>query len=226
MKTVSDFLAAYSRIIAAREVEAKEQRLCKPPIVISREFGSGGYAIAEKLAQRLGFALWDKAILDQIATQAKVPANFLTMLDERPADALELLGASLLHGVSLTPEDYARLLKASIRAVLRLGSAVIVGRGAIFLAEPGKAFRLRVVAPLPLRIRNVANRYQISEEEAAKRIEKLDKERRQFLLRYFGTEEATADCFDLALNTECLGHDDCVELALSAYERVCKCKVH
>ncbi|MGB9691748.1 MAG: AAA family ATPase [Candidatus Sumerlaeaceae bacterium] len=223
MKTLSDFLAAYSQVIARRDEEAGRREVCHPPIVLSREIGSGGRRIAEALAGRLGFVLCDKQILDELAERAKVPKDFLAMLDERPAKALELLGASLLRGVSLTPEDYERVLKSGLRALLRLGSVVIVGRGAIFLAEPGKALRVRVVAPRHLRIKNLMNYENISDQEAAKRIEKIEKERAEFLRRYFGAEEARADCFDIAVNTECLSIENCVDLIMEAYKKLFKC---
>ncbi len=224
MKTLADFLAAYSRLIAGHEEQDKERRLCRPPIVISREVGSGGRRVAELLAQKLGFALCDKQILDELATRAKVPRDFLALLDERPAHALELLGASLLRGVSLAPEDYERLLKSGLRALLKLGSVVIVGRGAVFLAEPRRALRVRVVAPLPLRIKNFAAYENISEDEAARRIQRIEKERAEFMKRYFGAEEATADCFDIAVNTECLSFEQCVELILQTYEFIFGCR--
>ncbi len=223
MKTLSDFLAAYSQVIARREEEAGQRAACHPPIVVSREVGSGGRRIAEMLAQRLGFVLCDKQILDELAERAKLPKDFLAMLDERPAKALELLGASLLRGVSLTPEDYERLLKSGLRALLKLGSVVIVGRGAVFLAEPGKVLRVRVVAPLEIRINNFMTYEHISRDEAAKRIEKVERERAEFLRRYFGKEEATADCFDIAVNTQCLSMEACVELILEAYKKLFPC---
>jgi len=223
MKTLSDFVSAYSRVLARREEEEARRQVCQPPIVVSRQVGSGGHLVAEKLAQRLGFALCDKQILDELATRAKVPRDFLEMLDERPAKALELLGASLLRGVGLTPEDYERLLKSGLKALLKLGSVVIVGRGAIFLAEPRKALRVRIVAPRELRIRNLAQRLNVSAEEAAHRLQQIEKERAEFLRRYFNAEEASAECFDIALNTECLTIDDCVELVLRTYEKLFGC---
>jgi cytidylate kinase len=223
MKTLSDFVSAYSRVLARRDEEEARRQVCQPPIVVSRQVGSGGHIVAEKLAQRLGFALCDKQILDELATRAKVPRDFLEMLDERPAKALELLGASLLRGVGLTPEDYERLLKSGLKALLKLGSVVIVGRGAIFLAEPRKALRVRIVAPRELRIRNLAQRLNVSAEEAAHRLQQIEKERAEFLRRYFNAEEASAECFDIALNTECLTIDDCVELVLRTYEKLFGC---
>lgn len=223
MEALSEFLAAYSRVLARHEEEHGERRVCRPPIVISREPGSGGRFVAQRLAERLGFALCDKQILEELATRAKVPKDFLAMLDERPVKALELLGASLLRGVSLTPQDYERLLKSGLRAMLELGSIIIVGRGAIFLAKPGKALRVRIVAPRQLRLENFARYYQLSPQQAAERLEQIEKERAEFLRRFFGQEEARAECFDLALNTECLSVEACVDLVLATYTKIFPC---
>ncbi|MCX7625250.1 MAG: cytidylate kinase-like family protein [Candidatus Sumerlaeaceae bacterium] len=114
-------------------------------------------------------------------------------------------------------------MKSGLKALLKLGSVVIVGRGAAFLAEPGKALRVRVVAPRDVRIANFARYENTSLEEAAKRLERIEKERAEFLKRYFGAEEAGATCYDLAVNTQCLDHDVCVELILHAYEHLFKC---
>jgi len=223
MKTLADFLTAYGHVLGTREAEAQRGKVCRPPIVLSRQAGSGGRIIAERVAQRLGFAVCDKQILDELATRVKVPREFLAMLDERPVKAIELLGASLLRGVGLTPHEYERVLKSGLRALLKLGSVVIIGRGASFVADPGKVLRVRVVAPFDVRVRNFMRYENLSEAEAARRIQRIEKERAEFVRRYFGAEEATADCFDIALNTQCLDIDTCVDLICVTYERMFKC---
>jgi cytidylate kinase len=224
MNTLPSFLSAYGHVIAKREQEEAGKRKCVPPIVLSRQAGSGGRIIADELARKLGFELCDKAILDEIATRSKVPKDFLELLDERPAKVLELLGAGLLRGVSITSEDYDRVLKSTMRAFLELGSVVIVGRGGAFLARPGKALRVRVVAPMEVRIRNFAGYGNISEEKARIQIEAIEKERRQFLKRVFGQMDGGMECFDIGVNTQTLSVGDCVALILEAYERVCGCR--
>ncbi|MBX7245571.1 MAG: cytidylate kinase-like family protein [Candidatus Sumerlaeaceae bacterium] len=221
MKSMSDFIRAYSAGLASHDI-APARKKYAPPVVVSREIGSGGRFVARALAERLGFELCDKAILEEIASKSKAPKDLVEMLDEKPGRAMEVFGANLLHGVSMTREDYDRLLKATIHALLDLGNVVILGRGAAFLAEPGKVLRLRLVAPFEMRVANLARYLNIDEHDARKQIHAIEEERHKFHLRLFGKGETSPENFDMGLNMQCLTIDDAVELALDAYNRICK----
>src|ERR1700690_3599067 len=52
-------------------------------ITVEREFGAGGAAIAEKIAERLGWKLWDQALTAEIARLAQVDRASVERLDER-----------------------------------------------------------------------------------------------------------------------------------------------
>ena len=52
-------------------------------ITVEREFGAGGAAIAEKIAERLGWKLWDQALTTEIARLAQVDQASVERLDER-----------------------------------------------------------------------------------------------------------------------------------------------
>lgn len=223
MTGVSSFLKAYAHALSSREEQPIAKRLCMTlPIVVSREIGSGGRAVAEELAKRLSFQLCDKAILEEIAARTKTPPDLVELLDERPAHALELFGASLLRGTSLTQQEFDRYLKYTIQTFLQLGSVVILGRGAAFLAEPGKALRLRIVAPLDMRTSSYALLQSIPEKQAHDKILKIDSDRRHFLKSLYGKDEVEPVNFDLTLNRQCYSVEDCVELAWQAYQKLCE----
>src|SRR3954466_13713375 len=52
-------------------------------LIIEREFGAGGSAIAEQAAQRLGWKLFDKALTEEMAAQAKVNPEICRRREER-----------------------------------------------------------------------------------------------------------------------------------------------
>ena len=52
-------------------------------ITVEREYGAGGGAIAKKLAERLGWKLWDQALACEIARVAKVDQAVVERMDER-----------------------------------------------------------------------------------------------------------------------------------------------
>ena len=59
-------------------------------ITISREFGSGGRLIGQKLAEKLGVPLYDKTILDRIAEESGFSRE---MMEEAEKKALSGVGA-------------------------------------------------------------------------------------------------------------------------------------
>ena len=223
MERVSSFVQALARSLSKPTEKPREGCRVLAPIVVSRDIGSGGRLVAMALAERLGFQLCGKAILEEMASRNHVPQDLIDLLDERPGRALELFGATLLRGVSMSTEDYSRMLKATIRALLDLGSVVVLGRGAVFLAKPGTALRLKIVAPVEMRIRNYAGYEKIDERTAARRLHEIDLERQKFFKSVYGHHEVGPECFDLAINMECLSIDQAVDLALDGYRKVCKC---
>lgn len=224
MENITEFLRIYSRSFGERKaehVQSAQPRHGMPPVVVSREYGSGGMLIAKGIAQRLGFQLFDRDLLDRMAERGHVPPDLIHLLDERPGRSLAVFGASLLHGGNIGPKEFATLLRGTIQAILDLGNAVVLGRGASFIAKPHKALRLRVVAPLELRIHRIAELEQIDAKAAAKQIHDIEERRRKFHHQYFGTTDVLPENFDLAINTQTINLAQAVEIALRAYEVVC-----
>lgn len=57
-------------------------------ISISREFGSGGRQIAEKVAEDLGLPLYDRSLLDAIAKEKNIDVEHLQKFDEKPRNLI------------------------------------------------------------------------------------------------------------------------------------------
>jgi cytidylate kinase len=220
MQNMPGFLKAYGSILA-REREALGDKQFRPPIALSREIGSGGRLIAQALADRLGFTMAGKSILEEIANKTKVPQDLVEMLDERPGRALEIFGAGLLRGAAINEGDYDRVLKSTLSALLELGSVVIVGRGAVFVAKPGRALRVLVVAPLEQRIENYARYLGLDLKKAREDVARIDDERHRFHKRHFGTTDVTPDRYDIAINTGHISILSATDILTKVYEEVC-----
>ena len=61
-------------------------------ITIEREFGCGGGAIAERLAERLGWKLFDRQLTSEIAKLGEVEESVAKDCDERLDSLLYRLG--------------------------------------------------------------------------------------------------------------------------------------
>src|SRR5574344_1679884 len=102
----------------------------KKIITLSREFGSGGGEIGEKVAKRLGFELYDKSIILQAARSAQVDPAEMLKHDERVP---QLIGfTQSLFDMYNSPLD-ERLFQAQTDVIKKIGehgNCVIVGRNA------------------------------------------------------------------------------------------------
>ncbi|MGH7288666.1 MAG: AAA family ATPase, partial [Myxococcota bacterium] len=58
-------------------------------ITLSRQLGAGGSLVAERVAERLGFQLVDRALVDSVAARAGVPPADVARLEERTPGLLE-----------------------------------------------------------------------------------------------------------------------------------------
>ena len=63
-------------------------------ICISREYGSGGREIAEKLAQKLNIPCYDKLLIQKAAKESGYSEEFLNEYGERPLSLNNLLAGN------------------------------------------------------------------------------------------------------------------------------------
>ena len=170
-------------------------------ITMSREPGSGGKIIAAKLAEKLKFDLFHQEVLHEMAKSSNVSTQLLKTLDEKGLSILEDWIASLVHDRHLWPDQYLKQLMKVIGTIGEHGRAVVVGRGANFILPTETCFRIRVVAPRPLRVQRVVKDFDTSGEEAYKRILRTESDRRAFIRKYFNADIADPVNYDFVINT-------------------------
>src|SRR5579862_3707384 len=108
-------------------------------LTIEREYGSGAPAIAEKLAARLGWKLWDQQLTEEIARYLECDKRHVETKEERQ-DPLtyRLMKAFMrgsLEGSQNAPrmhiadaEGIRRVTEKIVRKIAAQGQVVIVGR--------------------------------------------------------------------------------------------------
>ncbi len=187
-------------------------------VTVSREFGSGGYEIAWKMAEKLKYDLFHQQVVDEMSESAEVSKIWLETLDETGINVLDDWIASLVDENHLWPDQYMKHLMKIIGTIGKHGNAVIVGRGANFLLPPKMRLRVRVVAPMEARIDNVSKKQGISPEEAKRLIIKTESDRRAFIRKYFHADISDPANYDLILNTGTLSVDKAVDVVSCALE--------
>ena len=119
--------------------------------------------------------------------------------------------SSLVHRHHLWPDEYLKHLMRVVGTICRHGNAIMVGRGGNFLVSGDNAFRVRIVAPLDIRVKNVCNEFGGDTKSVTRRVVKTDSERRAFIRKYFYKDIADPLNYDMVLNTGAMSLDDAVK---------------
>ena len=196
--------------------EGKEEKEGVSIITVFREPGSGGRIIATRLAEKLGIAIFHQEVINEMAKSADVSKKLIETLDERGLSTLEDWISSLVHKRHLWPDRYMQHLMKVVGTIGKHGRAVVVGRGANFILPPEKRFSVRIVGPQAWRINNVAKEFDISLEDAKRRVMRTESDRRAFIRKYFNADIADPTNYDLVVNTATLKVDDAVKVISSA----------
>jgi cytidylate kinase len=113
-------------------------------------------------------------------------------------------------------EDYLRCLREVVLTLGHHGDVVIVGRGSSCLLPAQCSLRVRVVAPLELRVKRVVEQEKLPVLEAQARVEKCDADRTQFVQKSFGRDPNSPTNYDLVINTGDITAEAAAEMVLIA----------
>ena len=187
-----------------------------PVVTVSMEPGSGGSLLAQKVADRLGFDYFHRGIIQGIAKSAKIRDSVIDTLEKQRLSGIEDFIASLYKEQYLYPGIYMEHLLKVVNTIADHGCAVIVGRGANFILPPEERFSVRVVAPLEIRIQNVARTYNVPAEKARKRVIERESRRSAFVRQSYDADIADPKNYDLTVNTGKIRIEAAVEAVVAA----------
>lgn len=181
-------------------------------LTVEREYGSGGGEIAQLLAERLGWKLWDQRLTEEIARLANCPKAVVEVREEKNDPLYYRLFRSFMRGSyegslnapKLNVVDSETILRLTERVVLhaaKTGNSVIVGRGSQhFLRNREDTLRVFLYAPRADKIRRLLARGK-SEKEAQERVDTVDRERADFIAKYFNVQWPDRDVYHAMINT-------------------------
>jgi cytidylate kinase len=200
-------------------------------ITISREFGAGGSSVAQMVADRLRWRVVDNQVLEEVARRAGLSPDDVARREERGPSFIERLARALS---AATPElltndqvdppeaDEARLVKVTEQVVndaCEEGPAVLVGRAAVaLLSRREDALHVRLVAPVANRIRVIAERFGIGDEEAERRIKATDANRDRYHRQWYHRDWRDPVNYHLTCNTGRLGLERTADLIVALAE--------
>jgi cytidylate kinase len=194
-------------------------------ITISREYGSGGAAIGQELANRLGWKLLDRELILELARRAHIQPSEVSEMDEHANSSIDRVLKAFWLGNAyvwsgpvsdVVDSDYlAELSAIVIREAAKLGQCVIVGRGAqCVLQEREDVFHVFVYGSRQERLKRIQTRYPTpAEREAA--LDEFDRTRAAYIRRYYKCDWANRHLYDLMINSD-IGIDRAVAAILCA----------
>jgi len=215
-KTIEQLINKQIQRWEALKKESKKEGYI-PVITISREPGSGGSIIGRKIAESEGLDFFHKEIITKIAESAKISNMLLETLDEKGLSLIEEWISVLVNRQHLWPDQFLQHLMKVIGTIGKHGKAVIVGRGANFILPPERTVRVRIVAPLETRVKNVAKQFGVSQDEARKRVIRTESDRRAFIRKYFHADISSPLNYDLIINTGNFDLEGAVETIRKAF---------
>ena len=181
-------------------------------ITIEREYGSGATAIAEKVATRLGWKLWDELLTEEIARLAHCESSAVQKWEERRDPLYYRLLKSFALGSyegsrgapieMLDADSMVRISQIVVASAANAGHCVIVGRGSQhFLRARKDTLRFFLYASKEEKVRRlIAENKSSAEAEAL--VDTVDHERGAFIKEYFHAEWPNRSIHHAMLNTD------------------------
>lgn len=196
-------------------------------VSISRELGAGGGTLGDALAHALDAALLDERwFIDRLNAQYQFPADYLERTLERPPNFGESLISTLARATAMVPgaamlrmpdEQIIDAVRTLVLEAAQQRHVVVIGHGGVSLLgwRPTDIPVLSILlqAGRDWRIDQLARRFGIDRDEAARRVKRTDEARVRYQQHYFNAHMYDCTLYDLVFNTEVLGLETTVKLA-------------
>ena len=173
-----------------------------PVITISREYGSGGRAIGERLAKELGIPFYNKELILMAAKESGLSEEYIKKTEQ-------IKSTSFLYGLymgaqQLPMNDQIFLVQSKIiRQIAEEGPCVIVGRCADYvLRERKDLLNVFIHAPLEYRAQRAREVYEKQAGNTEDFVKKKDKKRASFYNYFSQNKWGDARHYHLAISSE------------------------
>ena len=180
-------------------------------ITIGREFGSGGRELGRRIAENLGFAYYDREIIEEIAKRTSLSEKYIQHITEqKPVIPFPIhIGRTFWAAIPDYNQSVQQEQHSIIVEMASKSDCVIVGRGADYILREESPFRLFVYSDMAAKIarcrKNESADYQageaLSDKELTRRIDQINKSRAEYYEFYTGQVWGDKANYDLCINT-------------------------
>lgn len=197
---LEELTSVIAAMVRSGPVEATSSPGHDRVLTLSRELGAGETQFAAAVAERLSMRVYDRELMEQEAVRLGLPETEIEKIDERPAGIFQRFRPGSIY------QRYLEALEQIVRQLADRGDVILVGRaGNCLLRDDRRAFHVRLVAPMPVRLRRVMDYRWVREGVAKKLIAESDAQRRSFYESYFGVDWADPLEYHMTVNSGRLG---------------------
>lgn len=183
-------------------------------ITISKGSYCYGSEVAEKLAEKLGYACISRQVLLDASEQFNIPEIKLVKAIENPPSFIERL--------FLGKEKYIAYIRSAFLKSIKTDNVVYHGfSGQFFVRDIPNVCKIRINADMRHRIPKVVEKEGGSAGDAEKMIEKIDEARRKWSLHLYDIDTSDADLYDMVFKVDNLNKDNVVDMIAAAVELPC-----
>lgn len=210
---------------SAAAVLPSEQAARWHTVTISRQAGSGGHLVAEKIAHILQtqggtnsvpWTIFDRNIVEKTLEDHHLPASLAKFLRE---DRVSQIDDALEELFGLHPPTWT-LVDKTAETILRLaelGNVILIGRGAnVITSRLPHILHVRLISPLEQRIEFVRKTRDLTRPQAAEVVRQEDHGRERYVRTYYHKDIADPTLYHIVLNTGILGYDVAATLIANA----------
>lgn len=184
-------------------------------ITINRELGSGGRTIGRILAEKLGVPFYDKVLIKTLEEKYNLSTEEIERMKGRSSnwwsDFERVVGLGFgmsvdvdqRHADTVTTSQLFQAEKEILEGIAHDESCVIAGRLAFFvLKSHPNHLSVLIQSSMESRIARVMRKKNISQEEASKLIDKVDKMRETYVKKFGNTSRYDTRNYDLVIKTD------------------------
>lgn len=199
--------------------------MSKYVVTITRQFGSLGRPIAQRMSQKLGIGFYDRDIVDEAAKKLKLPVSVVNEEEETAKASVSNLFLRMASplGTDKTTEKQDDIFTAQeniIKFLVEKESCIVVGRCSDFiLSEEPNSVHIYIYAPYEERVKNSVEELGLSEKEARQMIYDVDKARDAYHLHYAGFKPDDENFKDIMIDSSFLGVEDTADYLVEIIKR-------
>ena len=193
-------------------------------ITINRELGSGGRTVGRKLAEKLGVAYYDKALIQALQEKYHLSVEEIERLKGQELGWWENFKRKMtfsdeeynLNQTGIETDSVFHTEIEILKSIAKEESCIIAGRSGFYaFRDHPNHLSVFIQASMLSRVDRVAREQHMSKEEARMTIDKVDQMRENYVNDQARTSRYDTRNYQLVLSMDELSEDAAVEVILT-----------